>query len=42
LDDILGLAIVSQDAACDAIQPAIVALHNRPDRSFLPCADLVD
>ena len=41
LDDILGLAIVPQDTACNAVQPAIVFLYHRPNRGFFACADLV-
>ena len=35
LHDVLGLAVVAQDAAGEAVEPAVVRLHDRADRRLV-------
>ena len=42
LHDVLGLAVVAQDAAGDPVEPAIVRLHDRANGAFLARAGAPD
>ena len=42
LDDVLGLAVVAQDAAGEPVEPAIVRLHDRADRRLIAAAGAAD
>ena len=42
LHDVLGLGVVADDAAGDAEEAPVVALHQRPHRAFVAAAGQVD
>jgi hypothetical protein len=42
LNDVLGLAIVAQNASGYPVKPAVVRLHDRTDGRFIACAGAPD
>src|SRR5579859_1081451 len=42
LNDVLGFAVVAQNAAGDPVEPAIVRLHDRPDGRLIAAARTSD